>query len=561
MIRPWARTTSEVLRTVAGNRDIRRLVGAWTLGLAADAALLVVLLVVAYREGGVLAVGLLGLVRMAAATLVNVFASRPAGVPAERFLAAIGIVRTAAAVVVAIALVVDAPLAVLFGCVAIEAGANALIRPSQAAILPALARTPDELIASNVAVTLGEGVGTFAGPLVGGLLVSSVSPAGAVVPVAAALAAGALLVARVRTPPVPASVVAGTAILGSLPIVDGLRALRSRPAAAAVIGAFGAQVLVRGVLTTLIVVIAIDLLGLGDPGVGWLTGAVGAGGLLGSVAAIALTGRRRLGRAFAVALTGWGLPIAVLGAWPSASIVLAALAIVGTSNALLDVAGFTLLQRLVPNVRRGAVFSVLEVEVGIGFALGSVLAPVLVELLGVRGALGLAGAILPITAVVVWSRIAQADDQVVLPARELGLLRGVAMFAPLPLAALESLATALRPVRGASGDRLIGEGDPGDAFYIVAEGRVAISRHDAVIGTLGPGEGFGEIALLRDVPRTASATCEGPVLAYALDRETFLAALTGSSPATSAAESLVGARLAGDAALATSARADPPAGQ
>jgi hypothetical protein len=310
-----------------------------------------------------------------------------------------------------------------------------------------------------------------------------------------------------------------------------------------VLGAFGAQSAVRGLLTTLIVVVAIELLALGEAGVGALSGALGVGGLAGAIAALALAGRRSLAPAFAVALAGWGLPIAVVGAVPVPTHAIAAMVVVGMSNAVLDVSGFTLLQRGIPEERRTSVFRLLEGVAGLSVAFGSVLAPVLVETFGIPGALGISGAILPIAAVATWPWIVRIDREAVIPERELRVLRSVPLFAPLPLVALERIAGAVAPVRIEAGGVLMREGEPGDRYYVIAAGRVDVTQDGRHLRTCGPGEGVGEIALLRQIPRTATVIAVEPTELLGVDPDVFVSAVTDDPHSAAAAKRVVGERL------------------
>jgi hypothetical protein len=530
------------IRAVVANPDIRRLQVSWATGIAADWAFLIVVLVVAYDAGGAVGVGLLGLVRMIPATAIALFVTVPATLSQARVLLAINAIRAGATATAAALLAMNGPAVGIFACLAVVAGVGVLVRPTQNALLPSLARSPGELVASNVASSTGEGLGTFGGPVVAGLLVALVGPAVASAAVALAFVFAAATLAGIRAPSPQATTHGGREEAG-LPFVDGLRTLAVRPATGLLIAAFTAQALVRGLLTTLTVVAAIELLRLGEPGVGLLNGALGAGGFVGALAAIALAGRRNLAPSFAVALTGWGLPIAVIGGWPYAGLAVVALLIVGVSNAILDVAGFTLLQRGIPDDRRTSVFRLLEGTVGIAVAVGSIAAPVLVEAFGVTGALGITGAILPIVAVATWPWVSRIDREAVIPERELAILRAVPMFALLPLTALERLAGSLVPLRFAAGDVLMREGEPGDRYYVVAEGRLDVSQGGRLLRHCGPGVGVGEIALLRRIPRTATVVAAEPTEVFALDSADFLAAVSGDARSAAAAERVVGERL------------------
>ena len=161
-------------------------------------------------------------------------------------------------------------------------------------------------------------------------------------------------------------------------IADAPRVLRRYPGASIVAGDFVAQTFVRGLLLTLVVVSSIELLGMGDAGVGLLNAAIGLGGLTGALGALSLSGGPRLTRVFTIALAAWGLPLMLIGAWPAAALALVALFVTGVSNAVLDVSGFTLVQRAVRNEDRVTMFAVMEGLFGVGLLVGSLVGPALV---------------------------------------------------------------------------------------------------------------------------------------------------------------------------------------
>lgn len=250
-----------------------------------------------------------------------------------------------------------------------------------------------------------------------------------------------------------------------------------------------------------------------------------------------------MARSFAAGLVLWGVPILMIGLIPLLGPAVLFLLVLGLGNATLDVSGFTMVQRTVPNAVRGRVFGVLEAGVMLSTGLGSAIAPLLVLAAGARGALIITGAILPTLAVLSWRWLSRADARGVIPERQLGLLRGVPMLAPLPLTVLEEVASELIAVRFAAGAAIIRQGDAGDRFYILAEGEAEATVDGKRVRHMGSGDSFGEIALLRDVPRTATVTAVDAVLAYALERDAFLAAVTGDHQSTSAAAAVVEQRL------------------
>jgi MFS family permease len=309
------------------------------------------------------------------------------------------------------------------------------------------------------------------------------------------------------------------------------------------VGLFGAQMVVAGALNVLVVVTALDLLGLGESAVGRLNAAIGLGGLAGVAASLALVGYRRLASPFVVGIVLWGLPIALIALWPSQATAIALLALAGVGNTLVDVAGFTLLQRTVPDAVLARVFGTLETVVLAMTGLGAILAPILIAAFGVRVAMLATGAFLPVLAALTWHRVRTIDAAAVVPERELDLLARLPFFAPLPAPVVESLAGRLWERRVAAGQEVFRQGAYGDAFYVIARGRAEVFVDERRVNELGPGDYFGEIALLRDVPRTATVRGGTDLELYALEGGDFVAAVSGHATSAEQADLVVAARL------------------
>jgi hypothetical protein len=325
-------------------------------------------------------------------------------------------------------------------------------------------------------------------------------------------------------------------------LLAGFRVVRRAPRLRLIFGLVAAQTFVRGCLNVLIVVTAFRVLDAGAGAVGYMNAAFGVGGLIGAVAALALDGRR-LAIPFGVALVFWGLPIAFAAPWSYLAVVLVLLAVVGAANSVEDVAAHTLLQRIVPDDVRTRVFAVLwSVAMGTA-ALGSIAAPPVVGAIGPRAALVVVGALLPLLALFTWRRLVEIDHTVTAPAAELALIDRVPMFAPLWLAAKEQLAAKLVPTSVGAGDVVIRAGEVGDRFYIVADGELEVVA-DGVHAVAREGDYFGEIALLRAVPRTATVRALADSELFALDRADFLTAVTGHAGARAAGDAVVEERLA-----------------
>jgi Cyclic nucleotide-binding domain len=408
------------------------------------------------------------------------------------------------------------------------------------AILPSLARTPEELIAANGATSTLESVGTLIGPLLAGVLIA-VANAGVVFLVAAgALLVAAVLLERMQVEGrIQETAAADGPRLREL-FAAGFRIVASAPKPRLIVGLITAQGFVRGCLNVLIVIGVFRLFDAGDGGVGYLTAALGAGGLLGAFGALTLQGKR-LAVPLGFALVFWGLPIALLAASPSFAAAVLLLAVVGAANSIEDVAAFTLLQRIVPDAVLTRVLGLAWGLVMGAVGLGSIVATGIVAGIGPRAAFVVVGAILPVLTLTVWRLLVRIDREVLAPAVELALVDGIPMFAPLSIAAKEHIAARLVEVPVTAGEVVIRTGDSGDRFYMVADGELEVTN--GVRATAGRGDFFGEIALLRDVPRTATVTATTRSRLYALERDDFLAAVTGHSAVRSAGDTVVSERL------------------
>jgi hypothetical protein len=312
-----------------------------------------------------------------------------------------------------------------------------------------------------------------------------------------------------------------------------------------VVGLYAAQTMLAGALGVLVVVTALDLLKRGDSGVGLLNAASGVGGIVGALIAFALIGRKRLASDFGIGIVLWGAPLAAIGIWPNTAVALTALAVLGLGNTLVDVAGLTLLQRTAPPEVIGRVFGVLQMLLVGTIGLGAAIAPLLIAGIGIRWSLVVTGAFLPVLAALTWRQLLTIDAESHAPSAALRLLAPIPFFSPLPAPSLERLASQLEPVAAPAGAEVIRQGDAGDRFYVVESGSLGVTVDGAPSGELGPGDFFGEIALLRNVPRTATVVALTDATLRALGREDFLAVVTRHAPSARAADAVVGARLGG----------------
>jgi MFS family permease len=535
----------ESLRAFAAvfhNEDLRRLELAWSGSIIGQWGYEIALAVFAYRAGGAAAVGLVGLVRLLPAAFVAPFAALLGDrFPRKRVMVAADLVRACAMGGAAAAVFGGAPAAAVYALAVVTALTSTAFQPAQAALLPALARSPEELTAANATSTTLESVGFFIGPALGGLLLA-VTSVGAVFSVTAGLFLwSALVLGRMRAESRGDTAVEPESIVREA--LAGFRAIAGERRLRLLVGLYGAQTLAAGVLRVLLVVTALRILDLGPSGVGFLNSAVGVGALAGMIVVLAVIGTRRLAGVFQLGLVLWGVPLALLGIWPSVAAAILLFGVLGIGNTLVDVAGLTLVQRAAPEQVRARVFGVLESVLLATIGIGAILAPLLTAAFGPRGALIAAGGGLTALALPFWRPLERLDAATAGPGPELALLREIPMFALLPPVTLEQLASSLSRVRVAAGDDVFRQGDAGDRFYVIGAGEAEVALDDRPRVTLGPGAYFGEIALLRDVPRTATVTARTDLELYALERDDFLAAVTGHAPSAEAAEAVIAARL------------------
>ncbi|HET6686991.1 MAG TPA: MFS transporter [Jiangellaceae bacterium] len=527
----------------ARNHNLRNaqlsFLGAWT----SEWAFTVGLGIVAYRDGGPTAVGLVALLRMVPAAVVAPLAAPFADRGRrERVLTVVSAVRGVATAVAALVVGLDGPLQAVYALAVLSTIAGTLYRPAHSALLPSLCRTGYELASANVVRGLLDSVATLLGPLLAAVLLqfTSVTVVFAVAAGASLWAAGLMLRLRYDAPPRPSA--AGRVRLVS-EAAEGVRAVVRNHELALLVGLAVAQTFTRGALTVFTVVVAIDLLDTGEPGVGTLTAAVGAGAVAGSLAASLLVGTRRLAGWFGIGVALWGLPIALIGVFPAEATALALLAVVGVGNALVDLGLFTLMARLAPDDVLARVFIVLESLAALTVGLGAIIASVLIELSSVRTALVVVGLLCPILVAAAWRRLRPLDQSIGVRDRDIGLLQAVPMLSPLPLPAIEHLARGLQPVSVPAGAVVCNQGDVGDRFYVIESGTADVIGDGRLVAKLGQGDGFGEIALLRRVPRTATVRATDDLRLQALSRDHFLPVVTGYTPSAREAGVVVDAML------------------
>jgi CRP-like cAMP-binding protein len=512
-----------LMRATLRNATVRRIVAAFAAITLAEWILGTTVAVHAYAVGGALAVGLIGF-RFAPAALAGLWTTRLADhAQRHRVLTITAAGRACATGLAAVALALRLPFGIVIALVWLDAAIGSAYRPAQAALLPALVRTPGELTAATAMVSNVKTSGQLVGALLGGLLVA-VLPIEVPVAVAALLyVTGMALTALVRRAHVLVTTDGGLRGLRA-----GLSALGQIREARLIVIFSCLRSLMRGLWLALAVVASLQLLGLGKAGFGILMAAAAAGALAAIFATGRLVGNRRLADWFAVGLVLCGLPIAIVGVAASAAPAVALIVIWGLGMSLSDVGALTLLNRIVPGNSIGQVTGAMESGKLLFEGIGSLIAPALLAVFGTRGALLVAGFVLPIVVILGRGRFSGVDDRAVARQGVLELLQQVPFFSPLPLSALEGVAARLEREDYPAGAEIIRQGDvDGRRWYLVEGGELTVEVEGFLVGGLHRGSQFGERSLLRGAPRSATVRAVTDVALFALDRDDFLTAVAG----------------------------------
>jgi CRP-like cAMP-binding protein len=512
----------------AARADVRRVVaafaavttGEWVLGTAAAFA--------AYRAVGPLAVGLVGL-RFVAAAMTGLFASRlSAGRRAERLLTATALARASAAGSAALVLALGGPFALVVALVWADAAVGSAYRPAQATLLPAVVRTPAQLTAAVTNTSNAKSLSQVLGAFGGSLLVAAASSGVAAV-VATGLYVAAALESASITPTTPAA--RGPVRRSRVrQLVGGVAAIRRNVEAARVAAWSSMRSLLRGIWTSLGVIAALQILGMGESGFGILMIAAGVGAVAAVPPTRVLVGRRGLAAPFAGAMALCAAALAGVGVTADAEAALALMVIWGLGMAVADAAAQALLNRVVSVGALAPVTGATETAKLLSEGLGALLGPAAASLGGVRGALIATGGLALLAVVADERALLRIDRTAAGRVRTLELMHGVPLFAPLRLEALAAIVARTRPERVAAGTDVIRQDELGDRWYLLAEGTLEVMVDGHRVRRLQPGEAFGERALLRDDRRSATVSALTDAQLLALDRADFLAAVAGAEP-------------------------------
>ncbi len=533
-------------RVALGNHSLVRYVGSHLLAVNAEWTVFIGLLVYVNELSGARATGFASIAILVPYVLVAPFA----GQMAERYrpsrvrLAGLA-AQTIGYGISAIGAYQGLPTWVAVAGTMVALGATTTLRPAGAVLLPAMVRSSRELTVANLWVGYAESAAVLVGPLIATVLLT-IDGARTALAGCAVLAVSATLLAavgRATDPPPIRSAANHGAIRTSLHAVA---ALRRRPGALGVMIIAGGQFFLVGALDLVMVVSAEEVLDMGEAGAGVLSAMFGIGAVLSVGVTTVLVRRQRLASFLIGSLVMVVAMSIVFGASMTVVVAMITLPLLGLSRSSLDLLARMMLQRSAPPNELSLVFGVLESTAGIAVLLGSVVAQVLIAVGGVEAAMyGVAGFFV-LLLVLTSASLRSADDSADIPVVAMSLFRRDPVFSPLPAGVLETVARMAEEVVVQPGEVLIRQGDRGDHYFIVADGSLEISSHGELKHTAERGSAFGEVALLADVPRTATVTATRASTLLAVGRIPFLLAVTGHDSSRQAAWGVVHAMHLGD---------------
>lgn len=559
-----------ILGAVFRNDVLRSLEGAYLLFAFGEWATWVAVIVFAYGRGGAAEAGLVVFASLApSVVLAPAVAALGDRFARDRVLLGTYAAQATLMAVTAFAVAAGASALIVYVLAIATATLVSLSRPLHAALMPEVVASPDDLTATNVVSGMAESAGSLIGPLGAGLLIGIGGPAavfavaalGNVVGAASVLGLvrrGIVIDRRHLVPGIASPHGAGpTAVAPSSrwravtsELAGGIRAILADSRLLAIVIVATWATLLVGAMDILYAVLAIEIMGLGDGGVGFVGALGGVGAIIGAAGGLFLVGRERLGFALIASAVLFGGGVAAIGAIPGPVAAAGLLILAGMGSGLTYVGAQTLIHRLAGDDVMSRVFGVLQGLMMGATAIGAIAVPVVISLVGDRATFIVAGLSLPVILALVGWAIVRGDRLGAGRAADLRLLRGVPMLAPLSGPVLERLAAGAVRSDHPAGSVVVREGASGDRFYVVVAGDLVVTAAGSRIRRLGPGDGFGEIALIRDVPRTATVTAVDNGTLLSIERGAFLEALGGQARSGTIAAGLVDDRLTADATRA-----------
>lgn len=510
---------------------LRRLVFGHFLAAAAEWAVYIGVFVYAFQRGGTAATGLASICLL----LLTVIASPFAGLAVSRMQPNAArlislVVQALGCLIAGVAVLADWSLfIVLFGS-SLTLSIFTMLRPSQAMLVPLLCERPRQLTTANLWLGHSDSSAALLGPLVSTGLMLIGGPGAVLLGFGVALVVASLLQfvdhAAGRS---SRRAIVQTSSLRDV-VISPFQQLKERGGPLALIGLIMFQYGMVGALDILFVVIALDTLALDEAASSLLTTAFGAGAV-GAVVLSAVAHRlNRLALALSLGLLVCGLIVGVLavilsGSSASITPLLIGMPLLGAARFVVVVVSRALLQRSADDDTVGSVFALMEFGSGIGILAGSIVAQVTLAISGPSLTLAVFAGAYFLMLVSTRRSIRMAEQSATVPIVEMGLLRKVPAFTPLPPMTLETVARQAEVVDVDKGTTVITEGESGDRFFAVMNGEFEVVMDGKFMRNVSRGGSFGEVALLANVDRTATVRATEASTLLAIDQEPFLRAI------------------------------------
>jgi MFS family permease len=549
-VRSSLRDARSSIVSVFRNPSLRRIQLALAGSMIGDWAYSTAVIVWAYGVGGAKAVGVWGAIRFVLMAIASPLGSALADrLPRKAVMVAADLARAVAVVAATLCLWAGTPAWPVFVLATAASLLGCVFRPAQMSLLPSLTDRPEELTAANGTASTIESLAFFVGPAIGATLVAATNVETVFLLNAATFVVSALLVLGVQAHATPDGSGAdpdrdpdGADQPGMLAeMAAGFTTIKTNRDLLMVLVLVCTQTVVAGASLVYAVIFAVDIVGTGPEGVGYIDSVFGIGAIVGGFFAIARAAHNHIANDLAVGTILWALPLLLVVAWPSPVTVFASAVVMGFGNPLVDVNFATIVQRITPDAVLGRVFGAFQGALIAGMAVGSAVMPFLVHWLGLRPALTILALAIALPAVAYLPRCRRLDTTLVEP-EGASLLRAIPMFSPLTRATLENLARQLTHESAAAGTVVLREGEESDRFLVIRSGSVRVTQGAQVLRTEEVGDYFGEIGLLRDVPRTATVTAVEDTDLLSLSRADFLDAVSGEE-SRMAADDIIARRL------------------
>jgi CRP-like cAMP-binding protein/MFS family permease len=535
----YLKSSADALQSVRSVPTVRRYVGAVALlDLAQYTSGMVVWLYV-FARGSTEAISLLVITSSGTVALL----AAPMSSFADRYgrgrIAAVGaLLRAAVLLAMALSMAAKLPVGTTIVLAGLEGAVYSVGAPALRALAPTLVQTPSELSSVNLIISLGLALAIFLGPLVGGLAygLTGAVPVVTVVAVVFALSYPRLSRFQQQGPPVEPEADTQARHGRVSQALEGLRTAASERDIRLTLLVFCGYSFAVGILDVLLIVIARDVLHQSSGGAGALYAAFGVGGLLAGVGIGQLV-RARLARVFGIAVVVWALPIAGIAFAAQVAIAWLCAFFAGMAGTVAQAAGDTVLQRATPDRLMSRVLGAYETLTGIAYMVAALVPAILIASLGARTILVLGAAVTPLVVICCWRGLLQLDRDLDVDDERLKLVSSVPWLHTGSLAEQDRLAALLEEESAPAGEVILYQGETGVRFYILRSGAARVLVDGREVSGLRSGDWFGEVALLSDIPRTATVQATENSVLLSLGDEDFHRALAGPGVGTRAESS------------------------